>query len=93
MFAFLGERRTLADTRRGSDDGIVHNSMEPDPAVCKVSDTPSDRPSKSPLPADQVYDQRDEQDRPDDSKAPACSPSGVSVISPASPEQEHQKND
>src|ERR1700752_2017283 len=40
VFAFLGERRTLADTRRGADDSMVKNSMEPDPTDCSILHSP-----------------------------------------------------
>src|SRR5579863_1748004 len=51
VFAFLGERRTLADTRRGADDSMAKNSMEPEPADCSILHSPS-RPALSACPSE-----------------------------------------
>src|SRR6267143_4591894 len=40
-FAFLGERRTLTDTRRGLQDSIRQNSMERESAECTILNTTS----------------------------------------------------
>src|ERR1700675_2083350 len=40
VFAFWGGRRTLADTRRGEDDSMVKNNMQPDPADCSILHSP-----------------------------------------------------
>ena len=51
MLAFWGERRTLADTRRGADDSMVKNSMKPDPADCSILHSPC-RPALSACPSE-----------------------------------------
>jgi hypothetical protein len=49
-------------------------------------------PTKSPQAANQVHDQHDEQDRPNDPKAAAHPPPGITVIPSASTEQQNQKD-